>query len=85
MSSNPAHVAMKTSSVRKAVRNHTIKSTCLEKLTALSLVSGTLEIEYATQEGGWHKPSKSVHPNEIRSLECMLNGSGYASNSVCER
>ena len=40
---------MKTSLVRKATGNHLIKSTSLEKLRALSLVSATREIEYATQ------------------------------------
>ena len=33
--------------VRKATGNHLMNSTSLEKLRALSLVSATLEIEYA--------------------------------------
>ena len=35
--------------MRKATGNHLIKSTFLEKTQSLSLVSGTLEIEYAMQ------------------------------------
>ena len=40
---------MKIILVRKATGNHVIKSNGLEKLRALSQVSATLEIEYATQ------------------------------------
>ena len=35
--------------VRKVMGNHLIKSTSLEKLRAVSLVSAKLEIEYAMQ------------------------------------
>ena len=44
-SSIPAYVTMKTPLVWKATGNHLIKSTSLEKLRALSLVSTTLEID----------------------------------------
>ena len=36
--------------VRKPTGNHLMNSTSLEKLRALSLVSATLQIEYATQQ-----------------------------------
>ena len=49
VSSNPALVTRKMPSMRKATGNHLIKSTSLEKLTALSLVSTNLIIEYPTQ------------------------------------
>ena len=49
VSSNPKRVTMKMPLVRKVTVNHLMKSTSLEKLRALSLVSATLEIEYATQ------------------------------------
>ena len=39
----------KTPWMRKARGNHVIKSTSLENLRALSLVSATLEVEYPTQ------------------------------------
>ena len=40
-------VTIKAPLVRKATGNHLIKSTSLEKLRVLSLISATLEIEYA--------------------------------------
>ena len=50
MSSNPASVTKKVPLVRKAVLNHLIKPTSLEKTQGpVSLVSDTLEIDYATQ------------------------------------
>ena len=39
----------KTLLMRKASGNHLMNSTSLEKLRALSLVSATLKMEYATQ------------------------------------
>ena len=39
-------VTVKTPLARKVTGNHLIKSTCLEKRKALSLVSAKLEIEY---------------------------------------
>ena len=57
VSSIPPCVTFKTPLVRKAMGNHLIISTSLEKLRAQSLVSATLEIEYATQFNcfeGWH-------------------------------
>ena len=46
VSSNPTRVIIKTP---LATGNHLIKSTSLEKLRAVSLVSAKLEIEYAMQ------------------------------------
>ena len=48
-SSNPTRVTIRTPLVTKAIGNHLIKSTSLEKFRALSLASATLQIEYATQ------------------------------------
>ena len=49
VSSNPEHVTIKLPLVRKAMGNHLVKSTFLEKLRVLSMVSAKLEIEYVTQ------------------------------------
>ena len=49
VNSVPPCVTMKTPLLRKAMGNHLIKSTSLEKLRALSLVSATLKIEYPMQ------------------------------------
>ena len=49
VSSNPARVTIKTPLARKALGNHLIKSTALEKLRTLPLVSAKFKIEYATQ------------------------------------
>ena len=49
VSSSPAGLPIKTLLVRKATRNHRIKSTCLDKAQCMSLVSAKLETEYATQ------------------------------------
>ena len=49
VSSSPEGVTITTPLVRKATGSHLIKSNSLEKLRALSLVSATLEVEYATQ------------------------------------
>ena len=47
--SNRVRVITKTPLVSKATGNYLIKSISLDKLRALSLVSATLEIEYALQ------------------------------------
>ena len=52
VSSIPPCVIFKMLLVRKATGNHRVNSTSLEKLRALSLVSATLEIEYATHLNG---------------------------------
>ena len=59
---------MKILLVRKATGNHLVNSTSLEKLTTLSLVSATLEIEYALEfyentigEEGNGKPPREFH------------------------
>ena len=49
ISSNPARVTIKMPLTSKATGNHLVKSTFLVKSRALSLVSATIEIEYATQ------------------------------------
>ena len=49
VSSTPTCVTVRMQLAMKAKGNHLIKSTSTEKLRALSLVSATLEIEYATQ------------------------------------
>ena len=49
VSSIPPFVTFKVPLVRMATGNHLMKSTSLDRLRALSLVSATLEIEYATQ------------------------------------
>ena len=50
VSSNSTCVIRKALWMRKATGNHLIKSTFPAKLRALSLVSATLEIEYAMQD-----------------------------------
>ena len=49
MSSSPARVTIKIPMAKKAMGDHLIESTSLQKAQSLSLVSATLEIEYATQ------------------------------------
>ena len=49
VSSNPAPVTMKIPLAKKAMEDHLIVFTSLEKVRALSLVSAKLEIEYATR------------------------------------
>ena len=49
VSSNPARVTIKARLLRNATANHLTKSTHLEKLGALFLVSATLKIEYPNQ------------------------------------
>ena len=68
VSSNPARVTIKTQLVRKATRNHLVKSTSIEKTQ--SPVSGFCyaKIEYAmefyentTGEEGNGKPPHKIH------------------------
>ena len=49
LSSIPPCVTIKTPPVRKTTGNGLIKSTCREKLRALTMVSATLEIKYSKQ------------------------------------
>ena len=53
MSSNPTRVTIETPLMRKAAGNTSSNLFPSEKLRALSLVSATLEIEYATQLVIW--------------------------------
>ena len=48
VSSNPTRATIKTPLVRKSMGKDLMKSTSLEKIGALSLISAKLEIEYAT-------------------------------------
>ena len=67
-----APVIIKTPLVRKEIGNHFIKSTFLEKLRALSLVSAWLEIEYATQQlspiQGWIGFKEEKFTGALRDL-----------------
>ena len=62
----------KTPLVRKATGNHLMKSTSLETLRALFLVSATLEFEHATQVYG----SSELLPIVVSNIILLTNTCG---------